>query len=185
MAVDVVHGDEDEDGAIEQRRIFAGNHHVSQQCETAVLAIHLAGVDGILHQQDGALCCVELVWIEDAVLRCDDDVELATFSGFAEGLDTYLLRLCSGDPPQIGHGRCIVGRGAIVGLLRGSRPIVRLAMCSERRGRESAGREQPGAARAWLRVARRQISETAILIVAPLAQAPPILKPRFSSNRYA
>ena len=54
MAVDVVDGDEDEDDVVEQGGLGLCDDHVAQQGEAGVLAVHLAGMDGVLHEQDGA-----------------------------------------------------------------------------------------------------------------------------------
>jgi hypothetical protein len=87
MAVNVVDGDEDEDYAIEEGRFGPGDGDVAQQGEAGVLAVHLAGVDGVLDEQDGAAGGVDGGGIEDAVLGGDDDLEVAALAGLAEVFD--------------------------------------------------------------------------------------------------
>ncbi len=54
VAIDVVNGDEDEDDVIQQRGAGLGDDDVPEQRQARILAVHFSGVDGVLHQENGA-----------------------------------------------------------------------------------------------------------------------------------
>ena len=123
MAIEVVDGDEDEDNVIQKRGAGLGDDDVAEQREARILAVHLAGVDGVLDEKNGAPRGVNGGRIEDTVFGRDDDFQVAALAGFAEVLDADLAGRGGGDALQVGHGRGVIGGGAIVGDFGGGAPV--------------------------------------------------------------
>ena len=55
MAVSVVDGNHQYHSTVEQSSFTFGNHHVAQQRQAGIFAIHLAGVYGVLNEHNGTL----------------------------------------------------------------------------------------------------------------------------------
>ncbi len=123
MAVGVVNRDDQHHGAVEQRRFALGDHHVAQQRQAGIFAIHLAGVDGVLNEHNGTVRLVQRRRIEDPVFGNSHHIKIAVFARLAEGFYLYLLGSSRCYAPHVGHGLVIAGRGEIVGNFRGCAPV--------------------------------------------------------------
>ena len=137
MAVDVVDGDEDEDGMIKGvLRIVRVEDEIAEESQAGVFAVHFAGMDGVLNEEDGAAGRMDGGGIEDAIFRDDDDLEVAAFAGFAEVFNVDELRVGGGDALDVGDGLGVVGGGAVVGDFGGGAPIGRLGGSGTKAGRQ-------------------------------------------------
>ena len=97
MAIDVVDGNEDEDGVIQDvvLRTALVLDYISEKRQTRVLAVHLAGMDRILNEEDGPPGSVDRGGVKYAVSRYDHDLQVASFAGLAEVFNPHDLRVGS------------------------------------------------------------------------------------------
>ena len=101
VAVDVEDRQPDEDRVIEQLRVLAADREIAQQHQRRVLAFDLAGVDAGLHEHDLLAGCARGFGRELAVLRGDDEHEVAAFGRNAEARQVDRARRRGGEPFEI------------------------------------------------------------------------------------
>ncbi len=123
VAVDVEDRQPDEDRVIEQLRVLAADREIAQQHQRRVLALDLAGVDAGLHEHDLLAGCARGFRRELAVLRRDDEHEVATFGRDAEARQVDRARRGRGEPFQIRARVGVRRRGAERGSFRGRDPV--------------------------------------------------------------
>ena len=126
---------------IQQRGSGFGDDDIPQQRQAGVLAVHFAGVDGILHQENGAAGGVNGGGVEDAVFGGDDDFQVAAFAGLAEVLNADLPGRGGGDAFEVRNGFSVVGGGAIVAGFGGGAPVGGLAEQRKRQACRAVKRE--------------------------------------------
>ena len=141
VPVGVVDWYDDEHGVVEERGPLSGDRHVAQQGQTGVLAVHLAGVDGVLHQDDRAARPVQRRRIEHAILRGDDHHQVTPFLRPTEGLQTQHAWRGRHQPARVRHRLRVTRRRPVVADLGGCAPVNGLGRFRPRAG-AGAGRSK-------------------------------------------